>query len=147
MNTKELLKKTAPAPIKQISDTTFLVWFWHEINSFDFCLPQKLKTENKIGSTFSEYIIWCPAGFYFGAFFISDIYCRSILFELWSRFCKLYWWHHSLYCGQDFSSIINVLGPKVNTLKIRDSIITSSSSEELFGGLIDSEPAFYDHIA
>ena len=50
-------------------------------------------------------------------------------------------------CGQDFSSIINVLGPKVNTLKIRDSIITSSSSEELFRGLIDSEPAFYDHIA
>ena len=29
-----------------------------------------------------EYIIWCPTGFYFGASFISDIYCRSFLFEL-----------------------------------------------------------------
>ena len=77
-------------------------------------------------------------------------------------------------CGQDFSSIINVLEPNVNTLfnwfrqngltaisgkshfltspykrrslKIHDSIITSSSSEELLGVLIDSELTFHDHI-
>ena len=76
-------------------------------------------------------------------------------------------------CGQDFSSIINVLEPNVNTLfnwfqqngliansskshfltnpyerrtlKIHDSIITSSSSEELLI-LIDSELTFHDHI-
>ena len=77
-------------------------------------------------------------------------------------------------CGQDFSSIINVLEPNVNTLfnwfrqngliansgknhfltipnerrprKIHDSIITSSSSEELLGVMIGSELTFHDHI-
>ena len=77
-------------------------------------------------------------------------------------------------CGQDFSSVINVLEPNVNTLfnwfrqngliansskshfltspyerrtlKIHDSIITSSSSEELLGVLIDSELTFHNHL-
>ena len=77
-------------------------------------------------------------------------------------------------CGQDFNSVINVLEPNVNTLlkwfrqngliansskshfltspyerrtlKIHDSIITSSSSEEHLGILIDSELTFHDHI-
>ena len=121
-----------------------------------------------------DYIIWCPTLFYFGASFISDIYCRSFLFELWSRFCKLCYDTTPYICGQDFSSIINVLEPNVNTLfnwfrqngliansgkshflispyekrslKIHDSIIASSSSEKLLGVLIDSELNFYDHI-
>ena len=33
------------------------------------------------------------------------------------------------------------------SLKIHDSIITSSSSEKLFGVLIDSELTFHDHIS
>ena len=77
-------------------------------------------------------------------------------------------------CGQDFSSIVNVLEPNVNTLfncfrqngliansrkghlltnpyerrslKIHDSIITSNSSEVLLGVLIDRELTFHDHI-
>ena len=76
--------------------------------------------------------------------------------------------------GQDFSSIINFLEPNVNTLfnwfrqngliansskshilispyermtlKIHDSIITSSSSLELLVVLIDSELTFHNHI-
>ena len=121
-----------------------------------------------------EYIIWCPTGFYYGVSFISDIYCRSFSFELWSRFCKLCYDTTPYICGQDFSSIINVLEPNVNTLfncfqqngliansgkshfltsayekrylKIHDSIITSSFSEDLLGILIDSELTFDDHI-
>ena len=77
-------------------------------------------------------------------------------------------------CEQDFSSINNVLELNVNTLfnwfrqnclmansgkshfltspcerrslKINDSIVTSSSSEELLRALIDSEHTFQDHI-
>ena len=77
-------------------------------------------------------------------------------------------------CGQDFSSIINVVEPNVKTLfnwfrqngliansgkshflinpyerrslKIHESIITSSSSKELLGVLIDNELTFQDHI-
>ena len=77
-------------------------------------------------------------------------------------------------CGQDFNSIIKVLEPNViklfywfrqngllansgkshlltspyerRSLKIHDSVITSSSSEELLGLLIDSELTFHDHI-
>ena len=76
-------------------------------------------------------------------------------------------------CGQDFSSIINVVEPNVKTLfnwfrqngltansgkshflinpyerrslKIHESIITSSS-KELLGVLIDNELTFQDHI-
>ena len=76
--------------------------------------------------------------------------------------------------GQDFSSFINVLEPNVNTifnwfrqngliansskshfltspyerrtLKIHDSIITSSSTEELLEVLINSELTFHDHV-
>ena len=53
----------------------------YKINSFYFRVPQKPKTENKNWvhlQRMFEYIIWCPAGFYFGASFISDIYCRSV---------------------------------------------------------------------
>ena len=77
-------------------------------------------------------------------------------------------------CGNDFSSINDVLEPNANTLfnwfqqngliansgkrhfltspyqrrslKIQDSIITPSSSEELLAVLIDSELTFHDHI-
>ena len=77
-------------------------------------------------------------------------------------------------CGQDLSSIIKVLEPNVNklfnwfrqngllansgkshflsnpcerrSLKIHDSVITSTSSEELLGVLTDSELTFHDHI-
>ena len=77
-------------------------------------------------------------------------------------------------CGQDFSSIINFLEPNVNTLfnwfqqnglianwdkshfltspyekrslKIHDSIITSSSSQEHLEVLIESKLTFHDHI-
>ena len=77
-------------------------------------------------------------------------------------------------CGQDFNSIIRVLEPNVNklfnwfrqngflvnsgkshflsspygrrSLKVNDSVMTSSSSEELLGVLIDSELTFHDHI-
>ena len=77
-------------------------------------------------------------------------------------------------CGHDFSAIIKVQEPNVNklfnwfrqngliansgkspflirpyerrSLKIPDSIMTSSSSEELLGILIDSELTFRDHI-
>ena len=62
-----------------------------------------------------EYIIWCSTWFYFGTSFISDIYCKSFLSELWSRFCKLCWWHHPYICGQEFSTIINVLEKNVKT--------------------------------
>ena len=57
------------------------------------------KRKTKIGCTFSEClkILWCSTEFCFGASFISDVYCRSVLFELWSRFSKLSWWYHSLY--------------------------------------------------
>ena len=75
---------------------------------------------------------------------------------------------------QDFHDIIKMLGPNVNklfnwfqqngllanltkshfqtspcerrSLKIHDSVMTSSSSEELLGVLIDSELTFHDHI-
>ena len=53
----------------------------YKINSFYFRVPQKPKTENKNWvhlQRMFEYIIWCPTGFYFGASFISDIYCRSV---------------------------------------------------------------------
>ena len=75
-------------------------------------------------------------------------------------------------CGQDFNSIIKVLEPNANkrfnwfrqngisanachfltspcerrSLKIHDSVITSSSSEELVGVLTDSALTFHDHI-
>ena len=77
-------------------------------------------------------------------------------------------------CEQDFSSIFKVLEPNVSklfnwfrqnvltansgkthfptsqyekrSLKIHDSVITLSSSEELLGVLIDSELTFHDHI-
>ena len=76
--------------------------------------------------------------------------------------------------GQDFNGIIKVLEPNVNklfnwfqqngilansgkshfltspykrrSLKINDSVITSNSSEELLGVLIDSELTFHVHI-
>ena len=66
-------------------------------------------------------------------------------------------------CGQDFSSIINVLEPNVNTLfnwfqqqngltansdksHFLTTFFSSSSSEELLWVLIDSELSFQDHI-
>ena len=48
------------------------------------CLKNR-KQKTKIGSTFNEclaILFGVPQGFYFGASFISDIYCRSFLFEL-----------------------------------------------------------------
>ena len=119
--------------------------------------------------------MWCPTGFYFGASFISDIYCRSFFYLNYDLHFASYADDTTPYiCGQDFSSITNVLEPNVNTLfnwfrqngliansskshfltspyerrflKIHDSIITSSSSEELLGILIDSELTFHDHI-
>ena len=58
--------------------------------------------------------IWCPSRYYFGASFISNIYCRSFLFESWIRFCKLCWWHLPYICWQDFNNIIKVLEPNVS---------------------------------
>ena len=53
-------------------------------------------------------------------------------------------------CGQNFSSIINVLEPNVNTLfhwfQQNGLIANSSYSEELLGVLIDSKLTFHDHI-
>ena len=118
-----------------------------------------------------EHNIWCPSRFYFRASFISNIYCRSFLFELWSRFFKLYTIPY--ICRQDFNGIIKLIernvnklfnwfqqngllansgkshfltGPYERSLKIHDSIITSSSSEELMGVLNDSELTFHDRI-
>ena len=121
-----------------------------------------------------EYIFWFSTGLYFWTSFISDIYYRSFSFELWSRFWKLCWWHCSLLDMTLAVSLMFVLEPIVNTLfnwfqqngliansgkshfltspyerrslKIHDSIITSSSSKELLRVSIDSELAFYDHI-
>ena len=121
-----------------------------------------------------EYIIWCPTGFYFVPLlfliFIADLFYLNcdLDFASYADDTTPY------FCGWDFSSIINVLEPNVNTLfnwfrqngfiansikshfltspferrplKIRDSIITSGSSEELLGVLIDSELTFHDHI-
>ena len=76
-----------PTPIT--CHKTKCLWFSHEINSLYFCVPQKPKTESKnwvhLKQMF-EYIIWRPTGFYFWAYFVSDIY--FFLIELWSRFCK-----------------------------------------------------------
>ena len=121
-----------------------------------------------------EYIIWCPTGFYFGASFLSDIYSRCFYLNYDLDFASYTDDTTPYICGQDFRSIINVLEPNVNTLfnwfsqngliansskshiltnpyerktlKIHDSIITSSSSEELLGVLIDSELTFHHHI-
>ena len=121
-----------------------------------------------------NHITWCPSWFYFGAPFISNIYCRSFLFELYLDFASYANDTTSYICGQDFNSIIKVLEPHANTLsnwfpqngllansgnshfltspykrrslKINDSVITSSSSEELLGVLIDSELTFRDYI-
>ena len=149
--------------------------FWPEVNSFYSCVPQKPKT--KIGSTFREYLnilFGVPQKSIVGPLlfliFIGDLFYLNydLDFASYADDTTPY------ICGQDFSSIINVLEPNVNTLfnwfrqngliansgkshflispyekrslKIHDSIIASSSSEKLLGVLIDSELNFYDHI-
>ena len=135
------------------------------------------KQKTKIGSTFSEclnILFGVPQGSILGPLlfliFIADLFYLNydLDFASYADDTTPY------ICGQDFSSIINVLEPNVNThfnwfrqngliansskshfltspyerrtLKIHDSIITSSSSEELLGILIDSELTFHDHI-
>ena len=135
------------------------------------------KQKTKIGSTFSEclnILFGIPQGSILGLLlfliFIADLFYLNydLNFASYADDTTPY------ICGQDFSSIINVLEPNVNTLfnwfrqngliansskshfltspyerrtlKIHDSIITSSSSEELLGVLIDSELTFHDHI-
>ena len=135
------------------------------------------KQKTKIGSTLSKclnILFGVPQGFIFRPplflIFIADLFYLNNDLDLAS-----YAVYTTPYiCGQDFSSIINVLEPNVNTLfnwlrqncpivnssknhfltspykrrtvKIRDSIITSSSSEELLGVLFGSELTFHDHI-
>ena len=135
------------------------------------------KQKTKIGSTFSEclnILFDIQQGSILGPLlfliFIADLFYLNydLDFASYADDTTPY------ICGQDFSSIINVLEPNVNTLfnwfrqngliansskshfltsplerrtrKIHDSIITSSSSEELLGVLIDSELTFHDHI-
>ena len=144
-------------------------WFWREISSFYFRVPQNPKTENKNWSTFCEYL-----NILFGVSRSSIL--RPLLFLIF--IADLFYLNYYLYfasyadditpyiCEQDFSSIINVLESNANTLfnwfwqnglisnsdkshflispykegllKIHDTIITSSSSEELMGVLIDT---------
>ena len=121
-----------------------------------------------------EYIIWCPTGFCFGASFVS-VFIADLFYLNYDLDFASYADDPTPYIfGQDFSSIINLLEPNVNTLfnwfrqngviensgkshfltspyerrsqKIHDSIVTSSSSEELLGVLIDSELTFHDHV-
>ena len=129
------------------------------------------KQKTKIGSTFSECLnILFGVGPLLFLLFIADLFYLNCDRDFASHADDT-----TLYiCGQDFSSIINVLEPNVNTLfnwfrqngllinsdkslsltspyerrtlKINDSIITSSFSEELLGVLIDSELTFHDHI-
>ena len=135
------------------------------------------KQKTKIESTFSECLnisFGVPQGSIMGSplflIFIADLFHLNydLDFPSYADATTLY------ICGQDFSSIINVLEPNVNTLfncfqqngliansgkshfltsayekrylKIHDSIITSSFSEDLLGILIDSELTFDDHI-
>ena len=102
--------------------------------------------------------------------FIADLFCLNydLDFASYADDTTPY------ICAQDFSSIIKVLEPNVNklfncfwqidliaksgkshfltspyerrSLKINDSVITSSSSEELLGVLIDNELTFHDHL-
>ena len=135
------------------------------------------KQKTKIGSTFSEclnILFGVPQGSILGPLlfliFIADLFYLNYNLDFASYADDT----TPYICGQNFSSIINVLEPNVNTLfnwfrqngliansrkshfltspyerrtlKIYDSIITSSSSEELLGILIDSELTFHDHI-
>ena len=135
------------------------------------------KQKTKIGSTFSEYLnilFGVPQGSILGSLlfliFVADLFYLNYDLDFASYADNT----TPCICGQDFSSIINVLEPNVNTLfnwfrqnvliansgkshfltspyerrslKIHDSIITSSSSEKLLGVLIDIELTFRDHI-
>ena len=147
------------------------------INSFLFRVPQKPKTEKKIGSTFSEclnILLGVSQGSILGPLlfliFIADLFYLNydLDFASYADDTTPY------ICRLDFS-IIKVLAPNVNklfnwfrqngllansgkshfltspyerrSLRINDSVITPSSSEELLGVLIDSELTFHDHMA
>ena len=122
-----------------------------------------------------EHIIWCPSRFYIlGSplflIFIADLFYWNYDVDFASYADNI----TPYICGQDFNSIIILLEPNVNrlfnwfrqngllansgkshfltspherrSLKIHDSVITSSSSEELLGVLIGSELTFHVHI-
>ena len=100
-----------------------------------------------------EYIIWCPTGLYLGPLlfltFIADLFYLNYDLDFAS-----YTDDTTPYiCGQDFSSIINVLEPNVNTLFnwFRQNGLIANSGKfirrTLGVFLIDSEITFHDHIS
>ena len=95
------------------------LWFWHEINSFYFRVPQKPKADNKnwihLQRVF-EYIIWCYPRFFLEPLlfwiFITNIFNLNFDVEFASYADDTL----PYICVQHFSIIINFLEPNVNTL-------------------------------
>ena len=91
--------------------------FWPEVNSFYSCVPQKPKT--KIGSTFREYLnilFAVPQKSIVGPLLFL-IFTGDLFYLNYDLDFASYADDTTLHiCGQDFSSIINVLEPNANTL-------------------------------